>query len=334
VRPEYLLSLSDYNKFLKMNPKEENLKPKTLERVWPFLAMESWLTMFYQVLKIYYLNRVTPKSFKNLPGLPPSETSIEPNMTKSNVYSVPEAILLKWMTFHYCKVNPMHPKVVTNFDADLQDGLVFGALIKSHYGNAQALQDLKASVQSEEQVMFNAKRVIEAVHEIGLQTHLSPHDIAHPSARELLLFCVQLYQGLPHYIAKAQIEFPAVLGDMVTKNIELSNPSKNPISYWVKLDGCPDFSIEADSVRIEPGAQLNFPIKFQSRISQQVTGKVIFTNKKEGNIQAAAMVFELVSNVYERNSVDTINKSTKLYKASQIDIELHNPFPQDVMFNV
>ena len=46
------------------------------------------------------------------------------------------------------------------------------------------------------------------------------------------------------------------------------------------------------------------------------------------------MVFELVSNVYERNSVDTINKSTKLYKASQIDIELHNPFPQDVMFNV
>jgi len=61
---------------------------------------------------------------------------------------------------------------------------------------------------------------------------------------------------------------------------------------------------------------------------------VIFTNKKEGNVQAAAMVFELVSNVYERNSVDTINKSTKLYKASQIDIELHNPFPQDVMFNV
>jgi hypothetical protein len=46
------------------------------------------------------------------------------------------------------------------------------------------------------------------------------------------------------------------------------------------------------------------------------------------------MVFELVSNVYERNSVDTINKSTKLYKPAQIDIELHNPFPQDVIFQV
>ena len=47
------------------------MKPKTLERVWPYLAMESWLTVFYQVLKIYYLNRVTPKSFKDLTGLAP-----------------------------------------------------------------------------------------------------------------------------------------------------------------------------------------------------------------------------------------------------------------------
>jgi hypothetical protein len=134
VRPEYLLSLSDYNKFLKMNPKEENMKPKTLERIWPYLAMESWLTMFYQVLKIYYLNRVTPKSFKNLPGMPASETSIEPYMTKSNVYSVPETILLKWMSYHYNKMNPMHPMTITNFDADLHDGQVFASLIRSHYG--------------------------------------------------------------------------------------------------------------------------------------------------------------------------------------------------------
>ena len=65
-----------------------------------------------------------------------------------------------------------------------------------------------------------------------------------------------------------------------------------------------------------------------------MTGKVIFTNKKEGNIQAAAMVFELVSNVYERNSIEKIEKTTKLYKATQIEIELHNPFPQDVVFNI
>jgi hypothetical protein len=86
--------------------------------------------------------------------------------------------------------------------------------------------------------------VLKAVEEIGIQTHIQPNDIAEPSARELMLFCIQLYQSLPHYVPKAQIEFPAVLGDLITKNIELSNPSKNPISYWVKLIGSGDFSIE------------------------------------------------------------------------------------------
>lgn len=108
----------------------------------------------------------------------------------------------------------------------------------------------------------------------------------------------------------------------MTKNIELSNPSKNPISYWVKLDGSPDFSVDDDHVSIMPGETVNFAIKFQSRISNPVMGKIIFTNKKEGNIQAAAMVFELVSNVYERNSIEKLEKTTKLYKATQIDIEL------------
>ena len=90
---------------------------------------------------------------------------------------------------------------------------------------------------------------------------------------------------------------------MVTKNIELSNPSKATISYWVKLIGAKDYSIDEKSVKIEPGQTIPFPIKFQSRISKVVKDKVIFTNKREGNVQAAAMVFELVSNVYERNSV-------------------------------
>jgi hypothetical protein len=44
------------------------------------------------------------------------------------------------------------------------------------------------------------------------------------------------------------------------------------------------------------------------------------------------MVFELISNVYERNSIEKVEKSTKLYKAAQIDLEVHNPFPSDVIF--
>ena len=95
---------------------------------------------------------------------------------------------------------------------------------------------------------------------------------------------MQLYQALPHYIPKATVEFPAVLGDLVTKNIELSNPSKQAISYNVKMIGSSDFSVEATQVKIEPGQTIPFPVRFQSRISSQVKGKVIFTDRKEGNV--------------------------------------------------
>jgi hypothetical protein len=101
VRPEYLLHKDEYSKFLKMNPKEENMKQKTIERVFPYLSSEAWITIFYQVLRIYFLNRITPKNFKTLPGVPAIESNVDNAMSKSNIYSVSESILLKWMSFHY-----------------------------------------------------------------------------------------------------------------------------------------------------------------------------------------------------------------------------------------
>ena len=337
VRPEYLLHKDEYSKFLKMYPKEENMKQKTIERVFPYLSMESWITIFYQVLRIYFLNRVTPKNFKTLPGVPASESTVDQPMSKSNIYSISESILLKWMNFHYNKKNEMHPKLISNFDEHLRDSTVFAALIRSHYGEATALKDFRnvAGMGDQSHFVHNANCIVRAIAQIGISTHIKAEDIYEPSARELLVFCTQLYQTLPHYIPKAVIEFPAVLGDLVTKNIELSNPSKTTISYRVELlPAKSDFSVEQNEVRIEPGQSIPFPVRFQSRISKPVGGKVIFTDKKEGNVQAAAMVFELVSNVYERNSVEIIQKSTKLYKALQIDLQVDNAFNKEVLFNI
>src|SRR3569833_500485 len=103
----------------------------------------------------------------------PNEATVDPPMTQSNIFSVPETILLKWMQYHYNKMNPMHPKAITNFDADLLDGLVFAALIKSHYGNAKNIKDMKQSCYNDEHILFNVWKVIEAVSEIVLQTHLT-----------------------------------------------------------------------------------------------------------------------------------------------------------------
>lgn len=58
-----------------------------------------------QAFKVFVLGRVTLKAFKLLPGndrvastLPPDST-----ITGSNLYSVPESVLLSWMTAHFLR---------------------------------------------------------------------------------------------------------------------------------------------------------------------------------------------------------------------------------------
>ena len=64
-----------------------------------------------------------------------------------------------------------------------------------------------------------------------------------------------------------------MLGVNMTKNIELTNPSKKPITYHVSLQGSNDFTIKEDTVRIEPKQMVSFPVEFLSRFSTSVEGQ-------------------------------------------------------------
>jgi hypothetical protein len=60
----------------------------------------------------------------------------------------------------------------------------------------------------------------------------------------MVLLLVNLYQTLPNYIPKCAITFTCILGDEVTKTIELQNPANKPIMYWINIEGCQDFFVE------------------------------------------------------------------------------------------
>mgnify|MGYP000857372246 FL=1 len=76
IRPEYLLSFSDLNIYLSNLPAEKSkfFMPSLLKinnSLFNYLSLESWITLLYQIFKIYILARVTVKNFKShLPSLP------------------------------------------------------------------------------------------------------------------------------------------------------------------------------------------------------------------------------------------------------------------------
>ena len=111
------------------------------------------------------------------------------------------------------------------------------------------------------------------------------------------------------------------MGDEVIKNIELTNPTAKPIAYWVQKEGASEFSIETDeSFVIEPKSTFKVRIKFASRVSDTVYGKITFTNKKESNISAAALVFELQSLITGRRSIGNWRMNSQLYERQTYEL--------------
>ena len=45
----------------------------------------------------------------------------------------------------------------------------------------------------------------------------------------MILYSTLIYLTIPHYVSKGIITFEGILGETVTKNIELKNPTKKTI---------------------------------------------------------------------------------------------------------
>ncbi|CAE8643317.1 unnamed protein product, partial [Polarella glacialis] len=363
VRPEHFLSYEMYLRY--QQSQNVGVTRRQVEKTFFPKSMEAWLTCILQTIKIFLLNRITPKAFKALPGMteqmdlpvspsvgddvesaPPTERPRQcaeiqsaldlRGLADSNVYSSAECILLRWLNFHFWRANKNNypPRKVCWFDADLEDSIVLAVVIQSHVPNCLAVQNLRFPCTTLDHHEENAMHVIAALQEIGLAFPIQAGDIASPQAKDMLLFVMFLFQNLPHYVPKTVIVFSTMLGVNMTKNIELTNPSKKAITYFIQLVGSSDFTIKDEQLKLEPKQTVSFPVEFQSRFSRLVEGQIMFTSRREGNLHAAAMVFKLRSRCTGRKPRKTIPVSAVLYESGSVDIDLENPFTEDAEFQL
>ena len=154
IRPEQLLSRKHY---VKLREKQAEKSRSTAQRekrrtVWDAtyarLSREAWLTVLLQAVRVFSLTRISPKTFASLPGvlLPKASSSTKSGKSKksedsefagSNVYSVGECILLKWLGYHISKgANPNAPTSIVRqlqcFDEAFADGIGLCHILLSH----------------------------------------------------------------------------------------------------------------------------------------------------------------------------------------------------------
>lgn len=113
VKPEMLLEYEDFDRILNARSNQATA-PEQLDAIdlwsdiennFQTVSAQAWNMVIMQTFKVFVLGRITLKGFKTLPGVEQTGLGLPPDSTivGSNVYSVPESVLLAWMTMHFSR---------------------------------------------------------------------------------------------------------------------------------------------------------------------------------------------------------------------------------------
>ena len=164
---------------------------------------------------------------------------------------------------------------------------------------------LKPNCSNEEDIKHNFQCIREASILYGIQDSLEVEDFIDPCNIKMLLFALHLFHTLPNYIPQQTILFSCFLHESVTKDVMLTNSTAKSSTYLVYLEAHKNFKVKNDIIKLDPGKSVNVSITFQASLSRQLTGRIIFRNRKNGHYKSGALVFELKSHVLGRFSLFT-----------------------------
>ena len=342
VFPEYLLDFNLYKRYIAYDPNRQRVlapnweKSSALSNQWRYYHRESWVLLVYQILKIFYLARINPKSYAMVIKHLPHDVQQRNSSTRfgpSNVYSQPEYLLLKWVNACFESVNPHLARDPKTFSSDFQDSALLTALVLSYFPKEEKNLS-KKNKQSNDLKLINYNTILSILKEYGIYTHVKNFQVSPtsaPNAREMVLFLAMLFQNFQHFYPKDTIQFSCILGDSVIKAITLYNPTPKPLEYAVKYEGNECFIHPGiTDIKIEPNKDFEYQITFKSKLSSKVEGKVYFINRKPGwTSQAAPIVYCLSSNITGRRSIDSKIISTNLYNQFAYKLQVKMPFPKE-----
>lgn len=353
VYPEFLVDEQDYHRLLrdkmaKVQSGEWSVVDGDRLQHWIALyedrdrfrdvSASAWRAVLMQTIRIFVLNRITPKQFSTVPncGDLAVNSATDASIAGSNVFSVAESIILKWMTHHRARVFPGAARVC-DFDDDLRDGTVLYGLLVSHWPNlSQFSQDMKFVPETREDIVANHEVVLDMLRYVQLSyDDVTADELARSSPSERLLFCLFLYNHLPQLVPRTVIDFPTLLGQKVVKNIELTNPAMTPISYSVRLEGNPDFTVEATTVRMEKRSSAQLAVSCTPTSSLPERCRLILAAvKEESQVNGSTLVFDLNPVVKSSEPIRKIDFKAKCYEYTEQIIELQNPYPGDCEFGI
>ncbi|XP_059154686.1 cilia- and flagella-associated protein 47-like isoform X2 [Physella acuta] len=367
IQPEYLMPPAD---FLLWRQLQKSIKFELLrqgntkdaakiradddieEEMFEAISKRTWTDVLLQILKILVLSKVTQKTLKAL-TTPYKEVSIplvNPDPLASNIYSVPERILLAWMNHYYetnrayiwqsCPKGGIPPsRWIVNFDYDLMDGLVIGALLGAHmpFLIKSHLEGMYTHPETAEQCLHNALKVINAMKFAYIDFDVQAIDITDPNPIALLLLVVSLYQRLPQYSPKTTIEFVGGLHSVVTRQVKVTNTSVKSLIYNVIIVGndAKDFSVQKGNLIVVPSkSTLSVNVEFRSRFLRHAEAYLLLVGRRHGTATGNTLSFKLVTEIDYIKPKSCLKTESPCYELKKLLMDVVNPFQESGDFKI
>ena len=217
------------------------ISQKLKENEFKYLSMMSWSVMITQIIKLFYISRITLYKFKGM-ALDDELAHIPRTyLNNSTIYSSSEVILLKWIEGVNTMVRKERRQFI-NFDTELRNGLSYASILHLYSDNsARPLRLMKDQGLTEDDLRINMAALRESMVELNLNYVPSSAIISQMNNLQGMLLSAHLFLVMPYYMPKEVVEFQCILNDTVIKKILLHNPSQKRIGYSVTLEGSGDF---------------------------------------------------------------------------------------------
>ena len=189
-------------------------------------------------------------------------------------------------------------KQINNFGSDLEDGLALCAVLLSHWPALSSMQSqlcMQPAQKSDNEV--NEKVFISMLSALQCPFLIEEKDIVNADACNLLFLVVYLYNWLPQLIPVSTVHFSGKLQEEQTRLVELSNPCSKALSYSIRLQGHPDFSIPSHSLTLDPNGTAQCVAKCKPSAGRPQASNLVFTTRKDGAALGRTMVLRLESEV-------------------------------------
>lgn len=168
-----------------------------------------------------------------------------------------------------------------------------------------------------EQYLQNALILVSCLLQIGLEYDLQALDVTRADPICMCLLVCFLYEYLPDYLSKGNIQFGGILHETSSSQVKITNPSAQTLFYSMSIIGR-----DADEFQLLKGNSLSIPAKTSLLVNVSCKNKrlrptdavLLLHGKRTNAYPASAMVF------YLQGSIQTITPKV----SARLEIASHS----------